>query len=66
MARCDRCQKEIDRILDDYGWGNWLKLLYYFDHELSEEEITPATYNEMTNALMTFKPWISITLEEKK
>lgn len=47
-------------------WGDWLKLMHYFEHELAEEEITSTTYESMTNCLMTFKPWIEIKFEGKE
>ncbi len=52
--KCDKCQKEICvTIGDNY---EWLKLMNYFEHELNEGEITNATWESMTNALMIFKP----------
>ena len=55
--RCERCQKEINTLMGDGDWNDWLKLMNYFEHELTEGEITEVTYEKMTQALMTFKPW---------
>lgn len=37
-------------------FNDWLKLMNYFEHELTEEEITNATYETMTDALMSLRP----------
>jgi len=37
-------------------YQHWLKLMHYFELELSEGEITEATYEIMVDALMSFKP----------
>jgi hypothetical protein len=36
-------------------WQDWSALMFYFEHEFSEGEITEATFNAMTNRLMSFK-----------
>ena len=33
----------------------WLRLQYYIDHELAEDEITKATHNAMSDSLMVLK-----------
>ena len=65
MIRCEECQKKIDAIYVEAKWGNWLKLMHYFEHELYENEITDGTFKEMTDALMSFKPWVEIREEGK-
>ncbi|MCJ7828683.1 MAG: hypothetical protein MUP81_02950 [Dehalococcoidia bacterium] len=54
--KCDKCQKSLAEILPQKPSQDWLKLLYYFEHELLENEITNATYDEMTSCLMSLKP----------
>ncbi len=56
---------DMDRRSDraDKNWRDWLKLMAYFDHELTEGEITQDTYHVMTECLGTFKPWIEIFFE---
>ena len=54
--RCNTCQQKIEEILPNFRMGEWLKLMYYFDHELAEEEITVKTWEEMTNALSALRP----------
>ncbi len=39
----------------DVQYNNWLRLMFYFDHELSEDEITTATYEQMVDCLMSIK-----------
>lgn len=63
MKRCQQCQKELNEEFPDLHWNSLLKLMHYFEHELSEEEITPKTYEEMTDCLMTLKPWVTVTKE---
>ncbi len=46
-------------------WGDWLQLLFYFEHELNEGEITIATHETMTRCLDTFKPCIEIEYEKE-
>ena len=62
---CNNCEYKNFKLKDDQGWGDWLKLMNYFEHELTEGEITDKTYEVMTDALMTFKPWIEIKPEKK-
>lgn len=54
--RCENCQKEINNLIGNGDWNAWLKLMDYFEHELTEGEITNATYESMTDALMSFRP----------
>ena len=55
--RCEKCQKEISKIIGaNWEESEWLKLMNYFEHELTEGEITNATYESMANSVMTFKP----------
>jgi len=63
--RCDTCWRDIERDFPDIVYNEWLKLMHYFEHEYSEEEITEQTYNSMTNALMALKPKESTHLEEE-
>jgi len=37
-------------------YSNWLKLKHYFEHELTEGEITDKTYLDMADCLEYFKP----------
>ncbi len=38
--------------------NEWLKLMFYFEHELCEGEITERTYGEMTHCLMVLKNYL--------
>lgn len=55
MIRCEICHKEIATNFPDVQYNDWLKLMFYFEHELSEDEITVATYEQMVDALMSVK-----------
>ena len=62
MLRCETCHKDINLKFPDIKYNDWLKLMHYFEHEVLEGEITELTFNEMTDALMSVKPWLK---EEK-
>ena len=57
MIRCANCHNEVNTAFPDVQFNDWLKLMHYFEHELKEEEITVATYEDMVDALMSVKPW---------
>jgi len=57
MIRCYNCHKEINLSFPDVQYNDWLRLMHYFEHELSEDEITQATFESMVDALMSVKPW---------
>ena len=57
MIRCSNCHNEINLNFPDVQYNDWLKLIHYFHHELTEGEITEATYEGMIDALMAVKPW---------
>ena len=61
--RCEQCQKQFAINFPDMQYQNWLKLYFYFEHELSEGEITEATYEKMIDCLMSVK---STLLAEKE
>jgi len=63
--KCSKCQKEIEHLIGDFGLYSWLKLMNYFEHARCEGDITDITYDEMTNALMSFKPNVIIKPEGK-
>ena len=42
---------------DEIIYNDWLKLMNYFEHELSEGEITDESYEQLVDALMSLKPW---------
>lgn len=54
--RCSKCQEQMGQILPDIQMIYWLKLAHYFDHELSEGEITNTTWESMTDALSSLRP----------
>lgn len=56
MMKCAECHEIINATFPDWRCDAWKKLVHYFDHELSEEEITEATYMAMMDALMSVKP----------
>jgi hypothetical protein len=53
--RCEKCQKEFATTFPETQYQRWLELYFYFGHELSEGEITEATYERMTDCLMSIK-----------
>ena len=56
MFRCANCQEAIENIFPEMRFNDWLKLMNYFEHELAEGEITNATYEIMTGALLSLRP----------
>lgn len=62
MIRCENCHREIAANFPDVQYNAWLRLMFYFDYELSEEEITVATYEQMVDCLMSIK---STLLQER-
>jgi len=55
--KCDQCQKEISNLIGkNWAMTEWMKLMNYFEHELTEGEITNATYESLTNSLMSLRP----------
>jgi len=40
---------------EEFVRDRWLKLMFYFEHEASEGEISQATYEDMSECLMTLK-----------
>ena len=54
--RCSKCQEQLENIISDIRLTDWLKLMVYFEHELTEGEITEATYNCMTDCLTSLEP----------
>ncbi len=59
-VRCPNCQKEI---LKETKWENWLILFSFFSLLHTQEDITDATYEHLTNCLMSFKEY---AMEEGK
>lgn len=54
--KCDKCSEEFAREFPEVIYNQWLKLVYYFDHQLSEDEITDATHISMVESLFSLKP----------
>ena len=50
--RCPSCDKSI---LSELRWDNWIKVVNFIRCLELEENITPATANEMTESMMSFK-----------
>lgn len=50
--------KEIGDEYPDLVRSDWLKLMFYFEHERDEGEITAQTYESMTRCLMTLKNYL--------
>jgi len=61
MIQCSTCHRKINEEFPKVQYNHWLKLLFYFEHEYAEEEITQTTHEQMVDALMSVKPY----LEEK-
>ena len=54
--RCDKCQKEMESVIEGLKSKDWHKIMNYFEHELTEGEITDKTWESMTDALCSLKP----------
>jgi len=54
--RCPECKKNI---IEDVKWNDWLELMHFVMFLRMEESISEATYEEMTDKLMTFKMFAS-------
>jgi hypothetical protein len=54
--RCTKCQEQIEQIIPEIKMQDWLKLSNYFEHELTEGEITDKTWESMTDALSSLRP----------
>uniref|UniRef100_A0A6M3KYW7 Uncharacterized protein n=1 Tax=viral metagenome TaxID=1070528 RepID=A0A6M3KYW7_9ZZZZ len=64
--KCMNCWRDVGENFPDVVFNQWLKLMHYFDHEFSEDEISEKTYEEMVDALMSLKPWIEDGVITKK
>ena len=64
MKRCVTCWKELGDSMPDMVYNSWLKLMDYIWHELLEGEITEATYEDLSNALMAMKAYLPSETEE--
>jgi len=53
--KCANCWRQIE-TMPDVIYNQWLKLVFYFDHEYSEGEISQETYEDMVDSLMAIKP----------
>jgi hypothetical protein len=62
--KCQQCQREFADKFPDVQYHKWLQLYYYFQHELSEAEITEATYEQMIDYLMSIKSTLLAEKEE--
>ncbi len=56
LIRCSNCHRKLHKDFPDLQFNDWLKLMFYFEHELAENEITQNTYEQMVDALMSIKP----------
>ena len=53
--KCASCQEHIAKEFPDVQYNAWLRLMHYFEHEYSEEEISQSTYELMVDSLMLIK-----------
>ena len=54
--KCSRCQKDLCKELGLDPFHDWLMVMHYLEIELTQGEITNATYETLTNAMMTIRP----------
>jgi len=54
--KCDKCQHEFKLMFPDMGYYNWLKVANYLEVELTQGDITQATYDVLMDALLYLKP----------
>jgi len=50
--------KNIGDKYPDLVRDEWLSLMFYFQHEWDEDEITKSTFEKMTDALLTLKNYL--------
>ena len=53
-----RMEVMMDTDVEELVRDKWLKLMFYFEHEASEGEISQATYEDMFECLMTLKNYL--------
>jgi hypothetical protein len=57
-VRCRLCGERLDKECKaDTVFQDWLRMEFYLEHQLSEGEITVETFNELSNALQSVKPY---------
>ena len=54
MIRCSECQKAIIPITK---YQHWLKVVNFLEFLSSEEYITPSTYQDLQDSMMSMKEW---------
>ena len=48
----------MDTDVEELVRNKWLKLMFYFEHELSKGEISQATYEDISECLMVIKNYL--------
>ena len=56
MDKCSHCRKALCEELGLDPLDDWLKIMNYFEIELTQSEITNATWETLTNAMLSFRP----------
>ena len=51
-------KKDLTDKYPELARDSWLRLFHYFQHEYDEGEITPNTYESMTEELMVLKNYL--------
>ena len=51
-----RCKNCNEQVLGSTAVRDWHKLINYLTHELTEGEITAATFDDLANTLMSLRP----------
>ena len=58
MVKCSDCNERVRLDFPEIDWqhDSWLKVMNYFEHALNEEEMTSATWDSLTSAMMVLRP----------
>ena len=50
----------MSRELEELKYYSWLKVMHYLEVELTQGDITNATYDTLSNALLDLKPKLEV------
>lgn len=54
--KCSQCSKSLNEEVGLSPFHDWLKVMHYLEVELTQGEITNATYEVLANAMMCVRP----------
>ena len=56
MDKCSRCQKSLNEEVGLDPFHDWLKVMHYLEILNTEGDISDATWDTLTNAMMSVRP----------